>query len=175
MKVLLHRIAWVFVLVLSSVAASAERGDDSNRASKNGRVVGTLDGVEVTIEYGRPHVRDRQIWGGLVPYERVWRTGADEATTIVFAADVIVEGTPLPAGRYSLFTIPGQDQWTVILNNTPDQWGAFSYEETDDAVRFEVPPRSGEHVEILTFDIGDGDVVLRWAEVEVAFRVAADG
>lgn len=163
------------VALLAAPAVFAERGDDSNRASKNGKTTGTVDGVAVTLEYGRPNVKGRKIFGGLVPYGKVWRTGADEATTITFGGDVAVEGQPLAAGTYSLFTIPGEGAWTVIFNNTAEQWGAFNYDAAQDALRVEVEPRSGEAVESMDFVLDGDRVVLRWAGVEVPFSVAAAG
>jgi hypothetical protein len=162
------------VLLVAAASASAERGDDSNRKSKNGKAEGTIDGVQITVEYGRPSVKDRQIWGGLVPYDRVWRTGADEASTIEFSKDVKIEGEFLAAGRYGFFTIPGAASWTLIFNGTPDQWGAFSYAEAEDALRVRVAPREAPHEEILSFSLEGERVVLRWANTEVGFSVASD-
>lgn len=173
----LRRCLWTCLvgLVVLAGVSFAQRGDDDNRQSKNGRLEGAVDGVQVTLEYGRPSVKDRKIWGGLVPWDQVWRTGADEATTISFDHDVRIEGEMLPAGRYALFTIPSMDSWTLVFNNTPDQWGAFSYDEADDALRVTMSPAPNDHVEILTFALEDDRVVLRWEKVAVGFRVAADG
>ena len=151
----------------------AERGDDSNRLSKNGKTTATIDDVDITIEYGRPSVKDRVIWGGLVPYDRVWRTGADEATTISFSDDVLIAGQPLAAGEYSLFTIPGETEWTVIFNNVAEQWGAFNYDESQDALRITTEPRANDFVETFEIGVEDSDVELRWAELLVPFTVSA--
>lgn len=159
--------------VLVAPAAFAGRGDDSKRASKNGETTGKIDGVEVTVEYGRPQVKGRKLWGGLVPYGKVWRTGADEATTITFGADVEVEGKPLAAGTYALFTIPGESEWTVIFNRTAAQWGAFNYDAAQDALRVTVKPRPGAAVEALDFALQGDQVVLRWGELTVPIIVAA--
>ena len=168
------------VLVLATLAglamtapAMAERGDDSKRKSKNGAAQGTIDGVDINIEYGRPNVNGRQLWGGLVPYGKVWRTGADEATTISFSSDVNIEGQPLPAGTYSLFTVPGEESWEVIFNEVANQWGAFRYDAGKDALRVSVAPATSDSVETLTFAIGDGKVGLHWGDLGVAFSVAA--
>jgi len=171
-----HGRVAVAVLALLACAAWvwAERGDDSNRKSKNGAAAGVIDGARIEIEYGRPSVKDRRIWGGLVPYDRVWRTGADEATTISFDRDVLIEGRALAAGRYGLFTIPDLKSWTWIFNGTPDQWGAFSYSEAEDALRVQATPRAGDHVETLEFRFEGDRVVLHWEKLEVAFTVAAD-
>lgn len=161
------------LLTAITLPAMAERGDDAERKSKNGQVEGTLDGVTVTLDYGRPEVRGRDIFGALVPFGKVWRTGADEATTITFSADAMVEGKAIAAGTYALFTIPGEGQWTVIFNATADQWGAFGYAEDADVLRVDVPAGSSEMTEAMTFTLGEGAVHLMWADVEVSFSVTA--
>lgn len=168
----------IFVLaaalaVALALPALAGRGDDAKRKSKNGSTSGTIDGVEVTLEYGRPQVKGRKIWGGLVPYGKVWRTGADEATTIAFGADVTVGGKPLAAGTYSLFTIPAEGEWTVIFNKTAEQWGAYSYEAGQDALRVPARTESAAPTEALEFSIQGSDVVLKWEKLAVSFSVAA--
>lgn len=162
------------LLLLVAVAALpgwAERGDDADRKSKNGRTDGMIGGVTVTVEYGRPNVNGRTIWGELVPFGGVWRTGADEASTITFDQGVRVQGTELAAGTYGLFTIPGKDEWTVIFNNVAEQWGAFGYDEGQDAQRVNAKPEAAEHVESMEFVIEGSSVVLRWEKLAVAFEV----
>jgi Protein of unknown function (DUF2911) len=159
-------------MLVASMAA-AERADDTDRASKNGRTEGEIDGIGIVLEYGRPSVKERTIWGGLVPYGQVWRTGADEATTITLSSDAKVEGEMLPAGTYALFTVPGESEWTVIFNKTAEQWGAFRYDESQDALRVSVTPETGEHVESLDFVVEDGSVVLRWDQLRVPIAVSA--
>lgn len=161
-------LAMVFALV-----AVAERGDDTDRASKNGMTQGEIDGVGIIVEYGRPKVKGREIWGGLVPYGKVWRTGADEATTIRLSKDAEVAGELLPAGRYGLFTIPGEERWTIVFNRVADQWGAFGYDDSEDVLRVEVEPRAAEHVEEMEFVIEDSELVLRWAELAVPIEISA--
>ncbi len=163
------------LLAAAAVSALAERGDDSKRKSKNGKTAGTIDGVEVVVEFGRPNVKGRKIWGGLEPYGKVWRTGADEATTISFSAAVAIGGEIVPAGTYALFTIPEEDEWTFILNKTAQQWGAFNYDQGQDAARVTAKPRAVEHVESLDFVIEGSSVVLRWEKLAVGFEVAAAG
>jgi hypothetical protein len=150
----------------------AQRGDDAERASKNGRTEGEIDGVGIVIEYGRPSVKGREIWGSLVPYGQVWRTGADEATTITLASDAMIQGGHLPAGTYALFTIPGEEEWTVIFNKTGKQWGAFRYDSGEDALRVTAEPTTGEHVETMEFVIEGDAIVLRWAELVLPLSVA---
>lgn len=161
------------VALLVAGPAFAERGDDSERASKNGMAGGSIGDVEVTLHYGRPNVKERDVWGGLVPYGKVWRTGADEATTVTFSDDVMIEGEALPAGTYALFTIPGEEEWTVIFNKTAEQWGAYDYDDAEDALRVTVTPRETEMMETMDFQVGDGEVVLMWDELAVPVSVAA--
>ncbi len=166
-------LASLMAVALSLAPVWAQRGDDAERLSKNGKTQGSIDDVEITLEYGRPSVKGRKIWGGLVPYDRVWRTGADEATTLEVTSDIAVEGQVLPAGVYSLFTIPGEAEWTVIFNTVSEQWGAFNYDETKDALRVAVTPQTAEFVESLELLIEDSDVILRWGELAVPFRISA--
>jgi len=166
-------LATLIALTLTLAPVWAQRGDDSERLSKNGKTQGTIDGVEITLEFGRPGVKDRKIWGGLVPFDRIWRTGADEATTMALSADARVAGQPLAAGLYSLYTIPGETEWTVVFNTVAEQWGAFSYDETKDALRVSATPRPAEFVESLDFEIDGSAVVLRWGELAVPIEISA--
>ena len=177
MKAMRTSMMLLLVLTLIGLAATpahAGREDDANRKSKNGMTEGTIDGVSVALEYGRPKVKDRTIWGKLVAYGKVWRTGADEATTVTFGGDVTVEGEKLPAGTYSLFTIPGEKGWTFIFNKVAEQWGAYDYESGKDALRVNVTPKSHANTEEMDFVIEGSSVVLRWADVAVGFEVAAN-
>lgn len=107
---------------------------------------------KITVTYSKPNIKGRKIFGGLVPYGEVWRTGANSATLIEFSEDVIIEGNKVPAGKYGLFTIPGENEWTVILSKTWKQWGAYTYKQADDFLRFTVKPVNGHQpIETLTF------------------------
>ncbi len=160
--------------LLAVPTALAQRGDDTDRASKNGETVATIGDVEVTLLYGRPNVKGREIWGKLVPYGEIWRTGANEATTITFSGDVSVEGEPVAAGTYSLFTIPGEEEWTLIFNKVAEQWGAFNYDSDQDALRVAVTPVEIEHVESMDFAVDESTITLRWAELGVPFSVSTE-
>lgn len=134
---------------------------------------GTVDKTNITIHYGSPSVKDRKIFGELLPYDQVWRTGANEATTIEFSTNVTIEGKSLPAGKYSLFTIPNEDQWTIIFNKVSDQWGAYEYDQKEDALRVQVSANdNSELVEDLTFTVEKGMVILNWEKTTVSFTVA---
>ncbi|MBC8045694.1 MAG: DUF2911 domain-containing protein [Fimbriimonadaceae bacterium] len=116
----------------------------SNRVSPQANATATIDENIVAINYGSPKVKGRVIWGGLVPYNEVWRTGANEATTIEFTKDVFVEGQPLKKDIYALFTIPTENEWTVIFSTNSKQWGAFKYNEAEDALRIKVKPTQSD-------------------------------
>lgn len=149
------------------------------RLSPNASVTQKIGYTNITVEYCRPSVHNRKIWGDLVPYNKIWRTGANEATTIQFSTDVKLEGNKIPAGRYSLFTVPNEKEWTIILNKVDKQWGSFNYKEDQDLVRFKVTPKENEYVESLIFyfsDINQNSVLLNiaWEKIKVSFKIETD-
>lgn len=167
--------ALLLMLATVAPAVAQERGNDEPRTSPNAAVSQTIGTTEVRITYGRPQVDDRTIFGELVPYGDVWRTGANEATTISFSDDVRVEGEPLEAGTYSLYTIPGQDAWTLIFNDAANQWGT-QYDEGEDVLRVDVTPESAPFHEMMTFRFGgvtdtSGTASLLWDETRVPFEI----
>jgi hypothetical protein len=113
------------------------------------------------------------VWGELVPYGKVWRTGANEATTVTIPSDMKVEGSLLPAGKYSLFTIPGEEEWEIIFNSVWDQWGAYNYDSSKDVLRFKVrAQKSKELMEDFTISVSEnGTFVIGWEYVRVAFEM----
>lgn len=135
---------------------------------------------KVTITYSRPNVKDRVIFGGINPYGQVWRTGANSATTISFSENVIIDGHSIPAATYSLFTIPEKKEWTIILNKTVKQWGAYSYKEADDVLRFKVKSlHLGEKRETFTIEFANettksADLYLVWDHTAVAIKLNTD-
>lgn len=173
-------LGFVLLAFTARPAAAQERGNDLPRVSPNAAVSQTIGVAEVRIAYGRPSVRDREIFGGLVPYDEVWRTGANEATIITLSADATVEGEPLEAGTYVLFTIPGRDTWTIIFNDNTEQWGAFSHDESQDVLRVEVTPEEAPTAfEMMTFvfeEVTDstGAAVLYWDRTRVPFTLSFD-
>jgi tetratricopeptide (TPR) repeat protein len=149
------------------------------RVSPNAAVAQVVGLTDITIKYCRPAVNARVIWGGLVPYDQVWRTGANEATTISFSDEVVIEGKTLAAGTYGLFTIPGKTEWTIILNKSNQQWGAYQYNAADDVLRFKVKPQAGEFTERMLFSFPSvtkdaAEVALAWDKLRVAFAVKVD-
>jgi len=149
------------------------------RSSPKSVLTQTVGFTDVTITYSRPSARGRQIFGGLVPYGQVWRTGANEATTISFSDNVTINGQALPKGTYSLHTIPGKDQWTIIFNKVANQWGSFNYEQAQDALRVTAKPHGDEYNELMTFAISkmtadDATVEIKWTHVAVPFTIGTD-
>jgi hypothetical protein len=109
--------------------------------------------TDIEVVYSRPGVKNRPIFGGIVPYGQVWRTGANGATKITFSTPVTFNGTIIPAGTYALFTIPGEDEWTIIINKDASQWGSFQYDEKKDVARFKVTPiQLAERIETFTIE-----------------------
>lgn len=109
----------------------------------------------VKIQYSRPNVKGRKVFGDLVPWGQVWRTGANSATTLTFTDDVQLEGKPVPAGQYALFTVPGKTEWTIILNKKTQQWGAYEYDQAQDFLRFTVKPVTSKKTESFTISVSD--------------------
>jgi predicted negative regulator of RcsB-dependent stress response len=136
--------------------------------------------ADITVNYHRPLVNGRKIWGGLVPYGKVWRAGANENTTIEFSDPVSVEGKPLDKGTYGLHVIPNPDSWTVIFSKTNTGWGSYSYDQKDDALRVNVKPRPlAEQKEALEYEFEDlkptsTAVTLKWEKLGIPFTVSVN-
>src|SRR5437867_6026198 len=134
--------------------------------------------TDITVKYHRPMVNGRKIWGGLVPYGKVWRAGANENTTIEFSDPVSVEGQPLAKGVYGLHMIPNPNSWTVIFSKTNTAWGSYSYDQKEDALRVNVKPKPlAEQKEALEFEFGDlkpdsTAVTLKWEKLGIPFTVS---
>jgi len=146
------------------------------RPSPNATLTQSVGLTDITIKYSRPGVKGRQIWGALVPWDTIWRTGANEATTINFSDDVTVEGQKLAKGTYALFTIPGKDEWSIGFNSQADQWGAFNHDKSKDVLIVKVKPEAGEFREWMEFEIPEmttdtAKIALRWEKVVVPFTV----
>ncbi|MGA7402075.1 MAG: DUF2911 domain-containing protein [Candidatus Sulfotelmatobacter sp.] len=135
--------------------------------------------TDITINYHRPLVNGRQVWGKLVPYGQVWRAGANENTTITFTDPVTIEGQALDKGTYGLHMIPGESQWTVIFSKMSTAWGSFSYKQDEDALRVTVKSQPAEFHDALTYDFDDvkpdsAVVTLSWDKIGVPFKVAVN-
>jgi hypothetical protein len=154
------------------------------RVSPKASVTQTIGITDVVISYSSPGVKGRKIWGGLVPYDKVWRAGANEATKITFSNDVLIEGKKLSAGSYGFFVIPREKEWTIIFNKIADQWGAFEYNESQDALRVNIVPQQGSFHEWLDYVLSDMEanphgknsamVNLNWEKVKLPFKIETE-
>jgi hypothetical protein len=169
MKKQIYFPAIIFILsFFLFVPAIAQKPIASPRDSVNGKI----GKANISINYGSPSVKGRKIWGDLVPYSKVWRAGANEATTFTTDQAITVEGKALPAGKYGFFVIPGETEWTIIFNKTPKQWGAYEYKEKDDALRVTVKSKaSGAMNERLIYKINTNGISLLWENLEVPVSI----
>lgn len=171
-----------FPLVLAAAAALAAPAlaqFETPRPSPKLTLTQRVGLTDVSISYSRPSVKGRAIWGALVPLDKPWRTGADAATTITFSDDVTVEGQKLAAGTYSIVTIPGKDEWTVIFNNDTKLWWETQYDEAKDALRVKAKPQAGEMVETLhigfpTVSATSAVLAIEWEKVRVPVTIGVD-
>ncbi|MGA2423375.1 MAG: DUF2911 domain-containing protein [Terriglobales bacterium] len=164
---------------MSGVSPAQSLVLDLPRQSQRAEVSQRIGITDITINYHRPLVNDRKVWGNLVPYGQVWRAGANENTTITFSDPVQIEGKPLDKGTYGLHMIPNADEWTIIFSKASTSWGAFTYDEKEDALRVTVKPQSTDMHNALTYDFDqlkpDSAVVeLEWEKLAVPFKVSVD-
>lgn len=146
------------------------------RASQHAVLMQRVGITDITLNYHRPLVGGRKIWGTVVPYGQVWRAGANENTTITFTDPVSIEGKPLPAGTYGLHMLPNENSWTVIFSKANASWGSFTYDQKEDALRVDVKPQTAEFHEALTYDFDEVKpnatlLTMRWEKVAVPFHV----
>lgn len=182
---------FLFAIVLFIASSNIFAQASFPRPSQKSMLSQTVGDTEINIMYNRPNVKGRPIWGCqtndvlpkggvtypcLVPNGQVWRTGANEATIFEISNDVMINGQKLPKGKYSLHTIPGASEWTIIFNKTSNQWGSYSYDEKEDALRVTTKPMTGEMKESMTIAIEDvsenkADIVIAWEKVRVPFAL----
>lgn len=152
----------------------AEIETDGQKPSPLRTAEGRIGTAEIKVQYGSPAVRNRVIWGDLLPYGEVWRTGANEATFVEFSEDVTVEGEELKAGKYSLFTIPKESgRWTVVFNSEWDlQHGHYQYKEENDVLRVEATPEWGEtSQENLSINVEDNGLLVKWEKLTLPITI----
>lgn len=153
---------------------------DFPKASPNATIKEHVGLAPLEIEYSRPSAKGRKIFGGLVPFGEVWRTGANDATKVTFGADVTFGGQPVPAGTYALFTIPDEKEWTVILNKVSGQWGSYAYDAKNDQLRVKAAPsRLSEPVETFQISVVDmrsesANLTLAWESTRVSVPIKSD-
>lgn len=161
-------------MYMAGAAHAQQRGNSKSRASPNASVSQTIGTTNISITYGRPSVKGREVYGGLVPYNKPWRAGANEATTIILPTDVKIEGKLLKAGTYSFYTIPGEDQWSVVISNNL-AWG-IPIDRSKDVLEVQVEAEEApfrEQLMIYFENVTDtsADVVVHWADLKIPFTI----
>jgi tetratricopeptide (TPR) repeat protein len=169
----------LLMAAMSGVSPAQSFVIDLPRQSQRAEISQRIGITDITINYHRPLVNDRKVWDGLVPYGKVWRAGANENTTITFSDPVLIEGKPLDKGTYGLHMIPNADEWTIIFSKNSTSWGAFTYDQAEDALRVTVKPKAADMHNALTYDFDqlqpDSAVVeLEWEKIAVPFKVSVD-
>lgn len=175
----MRAITFAAPLLALALAAPAHADLVLPRTSPNAGATQTIGTTDLSIKYCRPSVKGRAIWGALVPYDKPWRTGANEIPQFTSSTDVQIEGQPLPAGTYGLVTIPGTSQWTIVFSKQNDMWGSFDYDSTKDQLRVRVTPAEAPMLEAMQFTFDDPTptsttLALRWEKVRVPVRVTVD-
>lgn len=169
-----------FLLPVAAVAICfSANAQDLPQTSPKGEVEQVIGLTNVEVDYHRPSVKERQIFGGLLPYDKLWRLGANQNTTIEIDGPVIVEGKQLDKGKYSMFAIPGKEVWTIIFNKNTELWGEGDYKESEDALRVKVKPVSSEFTETLLFSFDEvkndkARMDIRWEKTRVSLNLFAD-
>ncbi len=170
----------VALLIAGATQNSYAQELKTPQLSSSQTIIQELGLGKITLVYSRPNVKGRKILGVMEPYGKVWRTGANAATTITFSDDVTIEGNKVPAGQYGLFSIPDQNEWTVILSKKPDQWGAYTYKQDDDFLRFKVKTiNHSDPLETLTMQFNNVDqtkceLELRWENISFSFHISTE-
>ena len=164
-----RNVAVGLVVLATAVTLGAQR----QRASPHEKTDATIGGAKISIEYGRPYVKGRKIFGELVPFGKVWRTGADEATTIVIDRAIMFGKVHMTPGTYTLYTIPGEAEWTLIINKQTGQWGT-QYDEAQDLGRVTAKPEKlaapvEQHTIKLAPSANGGTLTIEWADTRVSF------
>lgn len=159
-------------MLIGSIQSFAQEDDKSQRPSPPQTVEGKIGDVAITIEYSSPSVKGREIYGDLVPFGKLWRAGANEATTIEFSEEVSINGETLEAGKYAFFVTPKKEgAWEIIFNTEAKQWGAYKKDDSQDALVTGAETSEIDNVENLTYVIEDNMIHLDWATTRISFEV----
>jgi hypothetical protein len=162
----------ILFLLLASIFTITAMAQDKKMPSPPAKAEATIDGVAVTIDYHQPSAKGRKIMGGLVPFGEVWRTGANATTTIEFGANAKIEGQALAKGKYGLYTLPGENEWTIIINKGI-KWGAYDYTDKEDVLRVKVKSaKTAAFVETFSIAIENDNVVMKWENTSVSFKIS---
>lgn len=173
---------FVFLLILVNTSVHSQNSSevcynpnlvkDTTKKSINSMAVQVLNNDSIKISYHSPGVRKRIVWGGLVPFDEVWVTGAHDATYIIMPKSFEIGGKTIPSGKYAFFTIPGEKEWTLIINKNWEQHLASEYDEKEDIVRVKVKPKNVDHTERLQYFIEmintkEGKISMTWEKIKV--------
>lgn len=175
-KTITLSILTICLFFTSQIQAQFENAVKLPAASPKAKVHQQVGVTGITINYNRPLVKGREIFGKLIPFGKVWRTGADENTIIKFSTDVTIDNKLIKAGAYGLHTIPNKDSWTIILNSETKAWGSYFYDKSKDVIRFNVTPKNSQHQEAMSFRFKDiktdgATIELNWAKTSISFDV----
>jgi hypothetical protein len=161
----------IYLLFIALVTATFVNAQDKP-ASPAAVASGKINGATITINYSSPAVKGRKVWGELVPFNKVWRAGANDATTFETDKDLTIEGKKLPAGKYSFFVIPNEKECIITFNKVVKQWGAFKYSEADDQLRVTVKQQIADSsAERLVYTINKNNIVVSWEKWNIPFSV----
>lgn len=164
----------LMIAMFTTVAVFAQ---GPNSASPAATATGKINDATITIKYSSPAVKERKIWGDLVPYGKVWRTGANQATIFETDKDIKVEGKTLPAGKYSLYTIPNENEWVIIFNSATGQWGIkmggeTTQEDAKDVLRVTAKPKkSASFNERFAINVEKAGIAILWENLEVPVKI----
>ena len=165
-----------FFLLIPAAQSQNLKTPNSSQKAKTYQTIGLTD---MKVVYHRPLVKDRTIWGDLVPYDKVWRAGANENTIFWTSSDIMVEGQKLSSGKYGLHMIPGKTEWTIIFSKATSSWGSFSYKEEEDALRVKVTPKTGPHIEAMVYYFSNlksesASINLAWEKLIVPINISVN-
>lgn len=175
----MKKITLIGTFLLGALCFYNLQAQDLPKPSSSAEIKQKIGLTDVTVVYSRPNVNDREIFGGLVPYNEIWRTGANLNTLITFSDDIKVEGKEVKAGTYALFTFPGEKEWKVVFNTTTDAWGTGSYDEANDIFSATVAAKEGCHQETMEFSfenvqIEHGMLQLAWNKTLIQLKIDVD-
>ena len=173
----MNRFTTKLLIILAFVSFKSLAQINTPAASPSTTLTQSLGLTKITVDYSRPSVKGRKIFGDLVPYEKVWRTGANKITSIKFDDEVLVNGATMKAGSYGLYTIPGKGEWTIIFNRDDKQWGSYGYDIKKDVIRFNVQPIQPEQfseqmtIDFVEFTPTSTYLSIKWESTEVRFKI----
>ncbi len=167
----------ITLLLLGFLALDCSQNKDkSKRPSPPAADTSLVNTTQVIIDYSSPAVKKRKLLGGLIPIGKIWRTGANEATNFIADRDLLIMGELLPKGRYSYFTIASDNMWVIIFNKNWDQWGSYSYDQSQDALRIEILPyQVPEFEERMKFYFKNEELVFHWGNLQYKLELQAAG